>query len=238
MILSVYSRIVSIARGVLLLAAFAGCAPDDVRLLLAAASPSGAAEEIARAFGERTGVPVRVSTGASNAVASQVLAGAPADVFLSANPRWADAVPARERRALLRNRLVLVVPRGNPAGVASPSDLPALRRVALAGENVPAGLYAERALRAAGVYGGLRIARGADVRLTLAFVETGEAEAGVVYATDARASGRVEVVHTFPVAVEYRLVLLRPAGRPLYEFLASEEALAVFERHGFKRADP
>ncbi len=224
-------------------------------LLLAAASAIDAATELAAAFEKKTGVRVRVSTGASNALAAQIIAGVPGEVFLSANPKWAGAVEekglALESRPLLTNRLVIVVPKGNPAGVASPADLlgAKVRRVALAGEKVPAGMYAEQALRHAKVYDRLlkdnRIARGQDVRVALRYVETGEAEAGVVYATDARSSGKVVVVSTFPPEsheqVVYPLVLLKSSGdaatgRKLFNFLTSPEALAVFEKHGFAPA--
>jgi molybdate transport system substrate-binding protein len=195
---------------------------------------------------------VRVTAAGSNALANQVLAGVPGDIFLSANPAWADTVDqaglALARRPLLTNRLVLVTPTGNPAQVHSPTDLtePAVRRVALAGEMVPAGIYARQALSAASVYDGLvaseRIARGQDVRMTLTYIETGEADAGVVYATDARASQRVEVVYTFDPATHdpiiYPAVLLKhaaddPGAERFFAFLASPQAMAVFERHGF-----
>lgn len=239
-----------------------GCGDDGARdsndrgevLLLAAASTTEAATRLAARYEEKTGVRVKVSTGGSNALASQIMAGSPGEVFLSANATWADAVEqaglSRARRALLSNRLVIVTPRGNPAAVSSPADLlgERVRRVALAGEKVPAGLYAEQALRRAGVYdrliGAGRVARGQDVRLTLGYVETGEAEAGVVYATDARASAQVEVVYTFEAgsheAITYPLLLLKSehgeAGRGFFEFLSSDEAMAVFEAHGFSPA--
>jgi molybdate transport system substrate-binding protein len=225
---------------------------DAPLLILAAASTTDPIEELAAAFEAETGTAVRVTTGASNALARQLVAGVPGDLFLSANAEWAEAVEreglAVESRPLLGNRLVIVTPRGNPAGIASPGDLlgERVQRIALAGEKVPAGLYAEQALRHAGVLAGLvennRIARGQNVRLTLGFVETGEAEAGIVYATDARASQKVDVVHTFPpeahAAIVYPLVLLKSprsdgAGRRFLDFLFTSAATAVFERHGF-----
>jgi len=242
--------------------AAAGCGGSDDAsdrsgglLLLAAASTADAATELADLYEARTGEAVRVSTAGSNALASQVIAGVPGDVFLSANPDWAervvDAGLAEASRPLLSNRLVIVVPTGNPAGVASPSDLlgEGVRRVALAGEGVPAGVYAEQALRGAGVYDALiesgRVARGQDVRLTLTYVETGEAEAGVVYATDARVTSRVEVVHAFSPGshepIVYPVVLLNTSARPeaarrLFDWLRSDEAMGVFTAHGFEPA--
>lgn len=221
-------------------------------LILAAASTTDAVEEAGALFEARTGIAVRVSSGASNALANQLLAGVPADLFLSADPRWVDAVSEAglvgETRMLLGNELVLVVPVGNPAGVGAPTDLLSdrVRHVALAGERVPAGRYADEALRSAGVHEALvdsgRIARGHDVRRALGYVETGEAKAGVVYATDARISDRVTVVHRFPpeahATIEYPLVLVAEpahpaAARRFFEFLVGDEARAIFDRHGF-----
>lgn len=224
-------------------------------LLLAAASTADALTEIAASFEADTGVAVKVSAAASNALARQILAGAPGHLFLSANEQWAEEVEkhghAAEITELLTNRLVLVVPDGNPAGVSSPRDLLSGRvsHVALAGEKVPAGIYAEQALRFEKVYDALvaqgRVARGQDVRLTLGYVETAEAQAGVVYATDARASDRVKVVYTFDTAahdrIVYPVVLLEaargnPDARRFYDFLRGPEALAVFQKHGFSPA--
>lgn len=230
-----------------------GCADDapDQVLLLAAASTSEAADELAHLFEAETGIPVRVTTGGSNALANQILAGVPGDVYLSAHPRWAEAIRRAgltlEMRTLLSNQLVIVAPHGNPAGIEGPHDLLRAERVALASEKVPAGIYAEQALRNAEVHLETgHVVRGGSVRLTLGYVETGEAEAGLVYATDARASGRVKVVYTFSAgaheAIVYPLVHLRSAGedvdgRQFYEFLFTPRARAVFEQHGFVRAE-
>lgn len=228
-------------------------------LVLAAASTVDAVEEAAGLFAAREGVEVVVSAGASSGLAGQVLEGAPADVFVSASGEWAEVLRERGRVAeavdLLGNRLVIVVPSGNPAGVASAEDLlgERVRWVALAGERVPAGVYARQALEHAGVYGGLvasgRIVRGGDVRMALAYVESGEAQAGVVYATDVRAAGGmgVEVVFEVPSGwherVVYPVVLVGRgeggtevggAARAFFAFLQSEEAARVFEARGFE----
>lgn len=221
-------------------------------LLLAAASTIDAVTELAELFRKQTGILVRVSAGASNALAQQILAGAPADVLLSANEKWAETVVRADLslqiRALLTNELVIVVPKGNPAGVHDPKGLLSSRvkHVAVAAETAPAGMYAEQCLRRTGVYEPLlrarRIVRGEDVRFALGFVEAGEAQAGVLYATDARASNRVEVVYRFQAEshepVLYPLVLLKharhtPAARRFYHFLSSDAAMKVFRTHGF-----
>jgi molybdate transport system substrate-binding protein len=226
--------------------------------VLAAASTADAMERIADRFQvSRELMDVEVSTGASNNLAQQIIAGAPADVFLSANEQWADAVAEKgltlETVDLLTNRMVLVAPKGNPAGVEGPSDLLSdkVSRVAVAGENVPAGIYAEQALRKLKLYDRLhdakKLARGADVRVALAYVERGEAEAGIVYATDARITDKVEVVaeldpETYDRVV-YSAVLLkaggeRAAARNFFEFLKSPDARMLFAEYGFTPVEP
>lgn len=223
-------------------------------LLLAASSTGDAVTELAALYTQQHGVDVKVTPGGSNALANQIMAGTPGDLFLSAHEKWAQVVVdkglSEATRPLLTNQLVIVVPKGNPAAITSPADLLSekLERLALAGEKVPAGIYAEQALKHAGVLEALtasgRIVRGQDVRLTLGYVEAGEVQAGIVYASDVRASDKVEIACTFPAEaherVVYPLVLLKsqqPAvAKAFYDWLASDEALAIFEKHGFARA--
>jgi molybdate transport system substrate-binding protein len=254
----------SFVVALLLAAAFAGgciktkpsgpaaVVPTRVTVLVAA-SAKEAVEEIALEFEAEEGVEVDVSVGASNALAQQILAGAPADLFLSASEEWADALADEnligQRVDLLSNRLVLVVPRGNPAGVKEPADLvqAKVEQLALAEENVPAGRYAEQALTKLELFEKLsmanKIARGHDVRATLAFVERGEAEAGIVYATDALVADQVEVVYRFEAAthdpIVYPLVLLNAgesnaAAVRLFDRLQTPESQEVFRRRGFE----
>ncbi|MCA9187610.1 MAG: molybdate ABC transporter substrate-binding protein [Pirellulaceae bacterium] len=221
--------------------------------VLAAASMTDAINEVGRQFSElHHNVEVVVNTGPSNGLAQQIMAGAPADIFLSANEQWADAIASRGLAAetvdLLSNALVLIVPRGNPAQIAGLDDLrkPEVLRVAIAGENVPAGIYAQQALDASGTFELLRrsgrLARGSDVRVTLGYVERGEAEAGVVYATDARISDQVEVIAQLDPSrygpIIYPAVLLesaseKQAARMFFQHLSSAAARAVFEKYGF-----
>jgi molybdate transport system substrate-binding protein len=225
--------------------------------VLIAASTADAVKEIAQQFTEKTGQQVVLSPGASNALAQQILSGAPADVFLSAAQSWADEIEkaglAVDQRPLLRNALVLVVPKGNPANVQSPADLlqDAVERVALAGENVPAGKYADQALKSLDLGEKLaaagKIVRGSDVRATLNYIERGEVEAGIVYSTDAIASTQVKVVHTFDESlhdkVVYPVVLIRQKnssapGKEFFDYLISPDAAAVFRKAGFLPLTP
>lgn len=222
----------------------------------AAASTKEVVEALASGFKSKNGVTVHVNAGPSSALANQILAGAPADLFLSASQPWADAVKqggqAIESKRILTNKLVLVVPKGNPVGVKQPADLlaPAVKRIALAGEKVPAGTYADQALGKLGLLqklvGANKIARGQDVRTALSYVERGEAEAGIVYSTDVAVANSVESVYEFDRQLHdeivYVLLLLKaaeknPAARSLFDFLSSPEAAVEFRKFGFLTLD-
>src|SRR5262245_761651 len=121
-------------------------------ILSAAASTKDAVESLAKIFSDQTGIEVKVNPGPSSGLASQIIADAPADLFLSASQQWADEV-SKEGKAvsmarLLTNKLVLVVPTANPGEIREPKDLlaPGVKKIALAGEKVPAGTYADQAL--------------------------------------------------------------------------------------------
>lgn len=220
-------------------------------IVLAAASVADAVEEVGAAYTKQSGVEVKISAAGSNALAQQILAGAPGDLFLSADEAWADEVMKKgdgaEKVDLLGNELVLVVPKGNPGQMRSPHDLaqPHVRKIALAGESVPAGRYAQEALRSMGMWPVVerKVVRGESVRFALAYVERGEADAGVVYATDATASGKVDVVFRFPPEthdpIVYPLVMLkagaeRESVRALWKFMQGADAAKTFENQGFR----
>jgi len=221
--------------------------------LLAAASTTEAIADIKKQFElQHPEIELRVSMGPSNGLARQILSGAPADIYLSANTKWAaeidKAKQATAAQDLLTNLLVLVVPKENPAGIKSIADVTDknVARVAIAGESVPAGMYAEQALRHAKVFQELldsnRLVRGSNVRVTMAYVERGEAEVGIVYATDARISQQAQLIATLPAEsydpIVYPLVLLKQAehnqdARLLFTFLQSDAADTTFSNSGF-----
>ena len=221
--------------------------------LFAAASAGGALDEVREEFKRETGIEVEASYAASSTLAQQIAYGARADVFVSANTDWADFldrdsnVPVKQRRDLLGNRLVIIVPTGSQLSLQSPQDLldTAVERLALADYTaVPAGVYAKQALTRLGLWEQLegKVVSGADVRQALAYVETGAAEAGLVYATDAAASARVKIVAEIPAKltgpIRYPIVLLEqgrsnPQAESFYRYLHSPEAARVFRKHGF-----
>lgn len=232
-------------------------AAEDPVTLFAAASLTGVAGELAEAYGA-TGRPrPRLVFAASSALAKQIERGAPADLFISANPEWMDYLERRgllepdSRVDLLANRLVLIAAQDSPIdleiapGFALPEALARADSRLVVGDpdHVPAGLYAKAALRSLGVWDRLapRLAAASDARAALALVERGAAAAGVVYASDALISRRVRRVATFPAdshpPIRYPLATVagrdRPAVPAFGAFLRSPEAAARFEAWGF-----
>lgn len=194
-----------------LLSGAAGVRADTPLLVFAAASLKGPLDLIAADFEAETGTAITISYGGSSALARQIQAGAPADVFLSANPDWMDvlaeagALAAGTRRDLLANRLVLIGHgAGGPVALASGSGL-----VAAIGDGplamalvdaVPAGIYGKAALTTLGAWDSVKdhVVQTDNVRAALALVALGEAPFGVVYATDAMAEPKVLVRGIFP----------------------------------------
>ncbi len=243
--------------------AFAGCnrgaeAPkaNEPVVAFVAASTNDAVQEIAKAFTTEKKIEVKINADDSSKLATQITLDAPAHVFLSANEKWAEFVKekgyAQGTTLLLGNSLVIVTPKGNPAAVTKADDLTkaSVKRVAVAGPTVPAGIYARVALKKLKLWDALdadkKIVAGDNVRVTLTYVERGEAEAGIVYATDALISEKVENVYTFAAdthePIRYPLVLLKSgqssaSARAFYDYLQSAKAKEVFAKQGFTFLD-
>jgi molybdate transport system substrate-binding protein len=242
--------------GLVLAASLTSLRAQDVTIF-AAASLSNALQDVAKAYQEKTGTPLKFSFAASSALAKQIEAGAPAQIFISADERWMDyladtkLIVPETRISPIGNRLVLIAPADSPV---SPVTIDAeLNIEAMTGQSgriaagdpqhVPAGTYARQALEKLNLWGKAepRLARADNVRAALALVETGEAPLGIVYSTDAAASKRVKVVGTFPIESHTRITypFAMIAGqdsaeaRQVFKFVTSDEALAIFSRHGF-----
>jgi len=223
----------------------------DSILVFAAASTTNAVDEVRQRFTRESGIPVQTSYAASSTLAQQIVQGAEADLFISANTRWADFLAAKglvaRQRNLLANRLVVVLPADSKLEVRKPEDLllPGIEHLALGDpQTVPAGEYAKAALTRLGLWERIegKAVPGLDVRHALTYVETGAAEAGIVYATDAAISQKVKVAATIPASltepIRYPIVLLNhgagnPGAERLYVYLASAEAAKVFRKHGY-----
>jgi molybdate transport system substrate-binding protein len=222
---------------------------EDLRLL-AATSLAEVVEEIAVEYERASGNHVVLNLAGSNELARQILAGAPADVFFSADLAQMEVVeraglvaPGR-RIAALSNVLAVVVPIGAATTISSARDLLRVRRLAIADPDaVPAGVYARRWLESQGLWGSLadRVVPALNVRAALAAVETDAAEAGIVYRTDAAISRRVRVAFEVPreqgPEIKYVLAPLKASRSgstaALVKALTSPSAAAAFERHGF-----
>ena len=218
----------------------------------AAASLREAMTELEREYETaHPGAEVRTNFGASGALRQQIEHGAPVDLFVSAAAAPMDAlaragrVDGTTRRTFAANELVLIVPAASAAPVGSYADLarPEVRRVALgAPASVPAGEYAEDALRAAGVLDAVRAKAvyAQDVRQVLAFVSSGNVDAGIVYRTDAAVTKRVRVVAAgSPRPIFYPAAVVKggpnPQGARAYlDFLMGPSGRAVLRRHGFR----
>lgn len=233
----------------------AGVVAADLTVFAAASLKESLDEQVRVFSANNKTVHVRVSYAGSNALARQIESGAPANLFISADEEWMDyaaqkslIVPA-SRRTLVSNDLVLIAPAAaaRPMTIAPGFPLAAGLaggRLSVANPDVvPAGKYARAALTKLGVWSTVetQLARAENVRAALAFVARGEAPLGIVYRTDALAEPKVSVVGTFPTdshpPIVYPAAIVAnqatPEAKALLDYLASNEAQAVWKRFGF-----
>jgi len=242
-------RVVHLIVAALFLIVTRPAAADDL-LVFAAASLTDVLRELGASYEKTSADHVTFNFGASNDLARQIKAGAPADAFFSADvPRMeeveqAGLVDRGERRNVLSNELVIVVPAGAKTGIAKPADLTHLHSIALANPDaVPAGVYAKSYLQGLGLWEQVKnnVVPTLDVRAALAAVESEHADAGIVYATDAAISKKVHVAFRVPreqgPPIVYPLAPLKrsskPGTRAFVRFLTSRDAAPTYERFGF-----
>ncbi len=226
--------------------------------IFAAASLTDALQELTAAYEKEGGGHVALNLGASSTLVRQIVAGAPADLFISADEAKMDELAKRglllagTRKDLLSNTLVVVVAAASALRIASPADLAGaqVHDLALADPaGVPAGIYAKAYLEQKGVWDRVsgRVVPTADVRAALAAVESGNAEAGIVYKTDALISKRVKIAFEVPRAegpkIAYPFAVVAATRQPeaakkLLAFLGSPRAAEVFRRYGFLWVGP
>jgi molybdate transport system substrate-binding protein len=224
-------------------------------VVFGAASLREALDAQAKQFESATGHKVVVSYAASNTLARQIEAGAPVDLFISADLDWMDYLDRKvllmpgTRVDVLRNALVLIAPASSKSvlKIGPGFDLPdalGSRRLAMGNpDSVPAGKYGKSALESLGMWRSVekRVARAENVRAALALVSRGEAPFGIVYATDAYADKRVRIVDTFPASshppIVYPAAILASsksaAAKTLLDYLRTTPARATWERYGF-----
>ena len=235
--------------------------PANAPVVLAAASLQESLNAAADAWVAKGHPRPVLSLAASSALARQIEAGAPADIFISADEEWMDHVAARgfvrddSRVDLLSNTLVLVAPAGSTVALHIASGFPLAQALGAEGrlatgsvDSVPVGRYAKQALASLHVWPQVsgRIAGTDSVRSALALVARGEVPLGIVYGTDARAEPKVRVVAIFPESshepIRYPLAVLKPSfentpANPeavgFANFLRSGAGKAIFRRFGF-----
>ena len=258
--------LVALTLGALALgsASHAAQAGDPV-VVFAAASLKNALDDATAAWAKETGKTARISYAGSNTLAKQIEAGAPADLFISADQAWMDDVARAgllkpgSRIDLLRNALVLIAPGPKKAGsdprVALAPDLGTTLTKLLGGgklamatiDAVPAGRYGKAALEKLGAWEAVKgqVAQADNVRAALLLVARGEAPLGIVYATDAAADPSVQVLATFPPdshpPIVYPAAVIQDSRNPdaadLLSYLRGPAARSAFERQGFSAVE-
>lgn len=226
------------------------CEPISI---FAAASTTEATQEVADLFERQSGCSVSTIFASSATLARQIAAGAPADLYLSANKSWMDWLIAqntvldRNARNYVTNQLVIITPAKNSVTInlpLGPQTLLPNSPFAIADpSSVPAGIYGAQSLKKLTLWEKLKdnLLIGSNVRTVLAWVSQGEAKLGITYATDAQADPSVRIAARIPTdthdPIIYPLALVgeRPTkpARAFYDWLQTHEALSVFADHGF-----
>jgi molybdate transport system substrate-binding protein len=218
--------------------------------LSAAASMKESLNEIADAYcREHPGTKIIRNFGGSGALAKQIEAGVPADIFISANSEWLDylktkqVVEAEGATVVAKNALVLVG--GNSSTAKTMADLAGMERIAIGSpKSVPAGEYALQALKNAGVFATVekKLIQAKDVREALLYAERGEVNGAFVYRTDALLSKKAKILFVVPAELYPEVIYpmgLTVAGmknqeaKDFYKYLQSSKAKTVLEKYGF-----
>jgi molybdate transport system substrate-binding protein len=219
----------------------------------AAVSLTDALTAIAEQYGREGHGGVRLNFAASNVLARQIVSGAPVDVFISADEAQMDVAAAAHvlvdgsRVDLLRNQLAIVVPSDRPRTMTGPRELTgdAYRRIAIGDPAaVPAGVYAKAWLEQTGLWQTLepRMVPAGSVRAALAAVESGAADAAIVYRSDARTALKATVAYVLPndrgPRIVYPAAIVRGSDGPIeakrfLDYLRGAAAAPIFERFGF-----
>lgn len=220
----------------------------------AAASLKDAMDEIKPLYSkEKPNITLSYNFGSSGALQQQIEQGAGVDVFISAATKQIDALQKKgllvdgTRKDLLKNQVVLIIPQNSTTGVADFQSLtsPRIKKIAL-GEpkSVPAGQYAQQVLTSLKIIDPVKskAVYAKDVRQALNYVESGNADAGIVYLSDAKSTPKVKIVATASEKthspVVYPIAVLKSsknvnAAKDFEEFLSGNEAKTVFEKQGF-----
>lgn len=226
---------------------------QDKVTVFAAASLTNAISDIATQYEKDQSVQIQTSFSSSSTLAKQIEKGAPADIFVSADSQWMNYLQDKNllkvdsKVNLLGNQLALITPKGKAFKVELNKGFNiagAFNGKLCTGEldSVPVGIYAKQSLKSLNWWDAvkIRIVGMQDVRAALVFVERGECDAGIVYATDAKFSRKVENIATFPETshdpIVYPLALVKSASSQataFYDYLKSDKAKVIFTQYGF-----
>ncbi len=249
--------IISLLLMILTLGCFDSVKADTSQkvLVFAAASTTNAVDEIGRLFSQKKQGKFVPSFASSSTLAKQIAAGAPANIYISANPKWMrfledkNLVEQGTRWDILGNTIVLITPAASDLKIDIRPGFPLSKIVGTEKismgdpDHVPAGIYGKQALKTLGAWDEIapKVVRAKDVRTALVFVERGEVPLGIVYATDAAITDKVRVAGVFPEdshpPITYQAAIVKgnntQTALAFLKFLKSPEAKDVFEKYGF-----
>ncbi|MDY6904535.1 MAG: molybdate ABC transporter substrate-binding protein [Thermodesulfobacteriota bacterium] len=229
-----------------------GRARAEVINVSVAASMTDAFKKLEAVFTpDHPDIAIQYNFNSSGSLARQIAQGAPADIYVSANTKWMDYLAGKgvidvpSVRVFAYNHLVFIGKKD--LKVRTMIDIGGLDRIALGSPaSVPAGQYAEQAMRAAGMYSDLlaqkKLVMAKDVRQALMYADRGEADGAFVYKTDALLAQNAVILFTVPgnlyTRVSYPMALTRtgkdkPAAGVIYDFINSKNALAILQSFGF-----
>jgi molybdate transport system substrate-binding protein len=264
-------KVVIFILGVCMISPFAGCSSaktgasvssssktENVEMTIAAASSlTNVTADITKDYKTVTpNVTLTFTYGSSGSLETQIEQGAPVDIFISAAQKQMDALEKKDllesgtRTDLLENKVVLITPKDKTLGIKSFDDLGTdkVKRIALGDPaSVPAGSYAQQVFTTLGIWDAVKAKSnlGTDVRQVLTWVESGNVDCGVVYATDAASSDKVTVICEAPAGsvekILYPVAALKSsknaeAAQSFITYLKSSSAAALFQKYGFTMA--
>lgn len=227
--------------------------------IFAAASLTPALTEIGKNYKENTGISLIFSFASSGALARQISSGAPADIFISANKKWADWLKETKGKliqrdqGILKNRLALIMTKGHIPQPVNIMDLPKIiesHRIAIGDPNhVPAGIYANQSLQRLGLWGKLsnNFAPAQNIRAALYLVQSQAAPFGIVYQSDLNRNEHIELIEILPEEshdpIIYQSILLSSqrenskSAKAFFDFLTSNVSKSAFKKFGFIPVD-
>ena len=253
---NLFAGLIVLFVAALMLSSCGGMSSEGEITVFAAASLTDVLERIAADYEEQTGTKVRLNLASSGVLARQIISGAPAEIFISANQQWmheaqdAGSIDPDSVEVFAGNNLVVIAQVDSDLTVNILNDIPETMNIRIAigdPEHVPAGIYALEALEAAGVWSKLSDStiRALDVRAVLGYVQRGEVNLGIVYESDIRLIDGIKIVYRIPdklhSPITYTSGLVsgtnNNAAREFLEYLGTEHAQKILLQYGFLKPE-